>query len=309
MQPRRLSRAAGKLCRKHAWNARSKQRHVPDAKQVLLWKGWVLKQRRNDVQSRVGATVTRAHVESPPRTVFLDSCSVRHRGNCCASTREIPATWISIRTQGTERCSCDRTAGARKPQAHLDLSSCATRHVPVKLNCCILTPRAHLDLFPCANRHVHATTLLHSHAVSTLGSLSVRNETCSGEIKLLHSHAASTLRSLSVRKQTCSCDNTSAFARCERTWISLRAQRGMFHRKDCCVLTPRAHLHLAPCAKKHVPPRAHLDLSPCASRKTCSCDRLLRSHATITLGSLSVHKETYVPEERLLRSRAAPQDR
>ena len=83
MQPRRLSRAAGKLRRKDAWNARSKQRHVPDAKQVLLWKGWVLKQRLNDVQSRVGATATRAHVESPLRTeLFVDPCSIRHQGNC-----------------------------------------------------------------------------------------------------------------------------------------------------------------------------------------------------------------------------------
>ena len=61
------------------------------------WKGWVLKQRLNDVQSRVGATATRAHMESPLRTEqFVDSCSARHQGNCSASTREIPATWVSI---------------------------------------------------------------------------------------------------------------------------------------------------------------------------------------------------------------------
>ena len=36
--------------------------------------GWVLKQRLNDVQSRVGATATQAHVESPLRTeLFVDS--------------------------------------------------------------------------------------------------------------------------------------------------------------------------------------------------------------------------------------------
>ena len=111
MQPRRLSRAPGNLCRKHAWNARRKQRHIPDATQVLLWKCWVLKQRLSDVQSCVGATATRAHLEAPLRTeLFVDSCSVRHQGNCCASTREIPATWVSIRTQGAGRCSCDKTA-------------------------------------------------------------------------------------------------------------------------------------------------------------------------------------------------------
>ena len=87
VQPRRLSRVAGKLCRKHAWNARSKQRHVPDAKQILQWKGWMRKQRLHDVQSCVGATATRARKESPLRTeLFVDSGSVRHEGNCCAST-------------------------------------------------------------------------------------------------------------------------------------------------------------------------------------------------------------------------------
>ena len=89
---------------------------------------------------------------------------------------------------------------------------------------------------------------------------------------------------------------SAACARCEHTWISLRAQRGMFRQKDCCVLTPRAQLDLSPCAMRHVPserqPRAHLDLSPCASKNTCSCDRLLRSHAASTVGSLSVRTET-----------------
>ena len=181
------------------------------------------------------------------------------RGNCYLSTRGIPAahrtfcglmfsktsgmreitaTWISTRTQGAERCSCDKTA-ARARHKHTWISLRAQRDMLRRKDCCVLTPRAHLDLF------------LHSHAVSTLGSRSVRKETCSGK-------------------------TTAAFSRREHTWISLRAQKDMFHRKDCCVLTPRAHL----------------DLSPCASKNTCSCDRLLRSQATSTLGSLSVRKET-----------------
>ena len=163
-----------------------------------------------------------------------------------------------------------------------------------------------------AQRDVHATRLLRSHATGTLGSLSVRKQTCSGEKTAACSHAASTLGSLSVRKQTCSCDNTAAFTRCEHTWTSLRAQRDMFRRKSCCVLTPDAHLDLAPCANRHVPSK-----------------RLLRSHSASTLGSLSArkqegmfmrqtagfagHKHTWispcakkhVPAKRLLRSHAA----
>ena len=147
-------------------------------------------------------------------------CSVRHQGNCCASTREVPATWISICTQGTERCSCDKNAALARHK-HTWISLRAQRDMFRQSGCCVLTPRAHLDLAPCANRLVHATNLLHSHAVSTLGCLPVRKETCSGE-------------------------RIAAFSRREHTWISLRAQRDMFRQSGCCALTPRAHLDLSP---------------------------------------------------------------
>ena len=111
----------------------------------------------NDVQSCVGATATRAHVESPLRTeLFVDSCSVRHQGNCCASNREIPATWISIRTQGAEKCSCDKTAALARHK-HTWISLGSEKAMFRRKDCCVFTPRAHLDLFPFANRHVHAT--------------------------------------------------------------------------------------------------------------------------------------------------------
>ena len=200
-------------------------------------------------------------MESPLRTEHVvDSCSVKHQGNCCASTPEIPATWLSIRTQGTdvhatrplrshatstlgslsvrkETCSIEKTA-AFSGREHTWISLRAQRDVFHRKDCCVLRPRAHLDLAPCANRHVHATTLLHSHAVSTLGSLSVRKKTCSGEktaafarrehswISLraqedlfmrqivLRSHAVSTLGSRSVRKETCSIEKTAVISRC-----------------------------------------------------------------------------------------------
>ena len=44
---------------------------------------------------------------------------------------------------------------------------------------CVPTPQAHLDLSPCAKRHIPAKRRLCSHATSTLGSRSVRKETCS----------------------------------------------------------------------------------------------------------------------------------
>ena len=139
---------------------------------------------------------------------------------------------------------------------------------------CVLMPRAHFDLSPCANKHVHATTVLHSHAVSTLGSLSVRKKTCSIEKTAAFSRRGHIWVSFPAQTN-CSCDNTAAFARCEHTWISLRAQRNMFRRRDCCVLTPGAHLDLFPCANKHV-----------------HATTLLHSHAVSTLGSLSVRKQT-----------------
>ena len=182
-------------------------------------------------------------------------------------------------------------------------------------DCCVLTPRAHLDLFPYANRHVRATTLLHSHAVSTLGSHSVRKRRVPAK-KVLRSRREHTW--ISLRAQTdmfmrqhccvliprahlelslCKQEDmfmrqTAAFTRHKHTWISFRAQaRRHVHATDCCVHTPHAHLDLFPCAERHVPqngccvltPRAHLDLAPCAKR--------------------------HVPSKRLLRSRAALQDR
>ena len=143
---------------------------------------------------------------------FVDSCSVRHQGNCCASTREIPATWMSICTQGPDRCSCDRTA--------------------------VLARHKHTWISLRAQRHVPAKRLLRSHAASTLGSLSVRKQEhmfmrqtsafasqkhtwispCSkrqdSAKRLLRSHAASTLGSRSVRKETCSIEETAAISRC-----------------------------------------------------------------------------------------------
>ena len=75
---------------------------------------WVLKQRLKCSITRRGNCYTRAHAGSPLRTeLFVDSCSIRHQGSCCASTREIPATWISILTQSTERCSYDNSAALR----------------------------------------------------------------------------------------------------------------------------------------------------------------------------------------------------
>ena len=97
------------------------------------------------------------------------------------------------------------------PRAHLDLAPCAEDMFHRK-DCCILTLRAYLDLSPCAMK-----------------------TTCSCD-RLLHSRAVSTLISHSVRKETCSGKTTAALSRREHTWISPRVQRDMFHRNDCCDL-------------------------------------------------------------------------
>ena len=219
------------------------------------------KQGLNHVQSRIGATATRAHVESPLRTkICVDSCSVGHQRNCCASTREIPAACISILTQGTGKFTCDKTAALAHSQ-HTWIFPCAKRQKV----CCVLTPRANLDFFPCANKNVHAKTLLHSHVVSTVGSL--------------FSPCA---------KKTCTCERTAAFARRKHTWIFFRAQaRSHVHATDGCAR--HQHTWIPRCAQKDIfrrkvrMLRAHLDLfslslSLCATQ-TCSCDGLLRSHA------------------------------
>ena len=160
-------------------------------------------------------------MEFPLRTELVaHSCSVRHQSNCCVSTREIPATWISTCTQGTERCSCDKTAALARHR-HTWISLRAQRDMFRRNSCCILTPH-HTWISLRAQSDVSIEILLRSHSPC-------------------------------ASKKTCSCDKTAALARHKHTWISLRAQRDMFRRNSCCALTPRAHLDLAPCAKRHVP--------------------------------------------------------
>ena len=154
-----------------------------------------------------------------------------------------------IRTQGTKRCSCSKTAALARH-----------KHTWISLR---------------AKRHVTSKRLLRSHAASTLGPRSVRKQTslCDNTAAfarcehtwislrtqedlfipvhataLLRSHAASTLGSLSVLRKTCSCDSTAAFARHKHTWISLRGQRGMFRRNVCC----REHTWISLRSKRHV---------------------------------------------------------
>ena len=168
---------------------------------------------------------------------------------------------LSVRKQ---TCSCDNTAAFARSE-HTWIFFRAQTDMFRRKDCCVLTPGAQLDLPPCARRPVHATTLLRSHAVSALGSHSVRKGACSGE-------------------------KTAAFSRREHSWI--RAQTDIFRRKDCRVFTPRAqhtwislraqtrHVHATDgCART---PQAHLDLFPCAKRHV-PAKRLLRTHAASTL--------------------------
>ena len=169
-------------------------------------------------------------------TSSFGSRSVRKEACCIEKTAAFSRhkhTWISLRAQKgmfrqknlmhshaastlgsrsvrKQTCSCDNTAAFSRHE-HTWTSLRAQRGMFRRKDCCVLTPRAHLDLAACAKRHVASKRLLRYHATSTLGSLSVRKEACSGE-------------------------KTVAFSRREHTWISLRAQRDMFRRKDCCDL-------------------------------------------------------------------------
>ena len=245
MQPRRLSRAAGKLCRKHAWNARSKQRHVPDAKQILLWKGWVLKQRLNDVQSCVGATAARAHVESLLRTeLFVDSCSVGIR----ATAARAHAKSLPLGSPSAHKAQRDVHA-IRLLRSHATSphgSPSVRKETSSGEKTAVFSRREHTWIFfqkktcSCDSTAAFARCEHTWISLRAQRNMSRRKDCC---VLTLRAHL-----DLFPNKKTCSCDNTAAFARCEHTWISLRAQRDMSRRKDCCVLTPRAHLDLAPCA-------------------------------------------------------------
>ena len=68
------------------------------------------------------------------------------------------------------------TLGSQSTRKKTWISIMINKQVHAIKNCCVLALR---DLTLCAMRHLHATRLLRSHAASTLGSLSVRKETCS----------------------------------------------------------------------------------------------------------------------------------
>ena len=179
------------------------------------------------------------------------------RGNCYPSTRGTPAAHRTFRGLMFSKTSGQLLREHARNPCHLDLHPHTRRkEMFMRQDCCARTPQAHLNLSPCANRHVHATTLLRSHAVSTLGS---------------HS----------VRKETCSIEKTAAF----------RAQRAMFRQNDCCVLTLRAHLDLDPCAKRHVrskrllPSRAAPKIDDFYWRTPDSVSTVKRAHVPFAIGN------------------------
>ena len=202
-----------------------------------------------------GVLTPRAHLDAFPYT----TCSCDNT----AALARCEHTWISLPAQRDRHVPAKRL---RRSHAASTLGCLSVHNMFMRQHCCVRTLWAHLDpshldAFPCASRHVHAITLLRSHAVSTLGSLSVRRETCSGKKKAAFSRSEHTW--MPFRAQTNR--HVHATTRCVHTWIP-QARRHV-RATDCCVRTPQAHLDLSPCANRHV------------------------------------------PSKRLLRSRAAPQDR
>ena len=110
-------------------------------------------------RNREAATLTLAH-----RDMFLQN-------DCCdlaPPDRLMHTKMLRFRHGGT--------LGSQSTRKKTWISIMINKQVHAIKNCCVLALR---DLTPCAMRHLHATRLLRSHAAGTLGSLSVRKETCS----------------------------------------------------------------------------------------------------------------------------------
>ena len=238
-----FNHASGQLLPEHTW--------IPRCAQNFSWTH--LQYRKTSGQRLHEHTRNLCHLDLHPHTI-TERCSC---GKTAAFARH-KHTWISLRAQRDvpakrllrshaastlgslsvrkQTCSRDSTAAFARCE-HTWISLRAQRGMFRRKNCCVLTPGAQLDFAPCTRRPVHATTLLRSHAASTLGSHSVRKAACSGEAsasfplrehtwislraqkecsikRLLHSHAASTLGSRFLRKL-----------------------EDMFMRQHCCVRT------------------------------------------------------------------------
>ena len=181
--------------------------------------------------------------ESPPRpkNIFMDCCvrspCVLRRSQMCGlrfdlrtrKNREPATLTLGIFCVRTE-ISCDQKQ-LRSRTASTWLSFHAHKDLFLQNDCCDLAP---------PDRLMHTKMLPFRHG-GIFGSQSMRKKTWISIMinkqvhaikKLQRSCAAGTLGSHSVRNETSSCDKTAAFSRRKHTWISLRAQRDMFLRKD-----------------------------------------------------------------------------
>ena len=131
--------------------------------------------------------------------------------------------------------SCDHKQ-LRSRTASTWISLHAHRDMFLQNDCCDLAPPDGL-MHTKMLRFRHGGTWIAIHAQEDM-DLNHDQQTRSCDKKLLRSRAAGTLGSHSVRNETFSCDKTAVFSRRKHTWISLRAQRDMFLRKDCCDLVP-----------------------------------------------------------------------
>ena len=169
----------------------------------------------------------------PLRTeLCVDSCSVRHPGNCLREHTRHPRHPHTGRKEMFMRQQCC----TRAPQPLLDL--CAQRNKFQRKDCCVLTPRAHLDLFPCTNRHVPATTAAFARCEHTWISLRAQTD------MFMRQHCCVLMPRAQLDLSPCAnrhvpAKKIAAFSRRENSWISLRAQKDMFRPNDFCVLTPR----------------------------------------------------------------------
>ena len=120
--------------------------------------------------------------------------------------------------------SCDQKQ-LRSRTASTWISLYAHRDMFLQNDCCDLAP---------PDRLMHTKMLRFRHG-GTLGSQSTRKKTWI---------------SIMINKQIYAIKNCCVLALRDLTPC---AMRDIFMRQDCCVLTPRAHLDLSPCAKEHVP--------------------------------------------------------
>ena len=215
--------ASGQLLPEHMWKSQLRE-HTRNTRHLDLHPP--RKHKQMFMRQHCCARTQQAHLDLLPRAKNMFRRQKLLRSYAAGTLESSPVH--------KHTCSCDNAAAfARNERTwifYVHKETCSGDNYS-----CISTPRAHVGLPPYAqNRSCDNTAALALCDCTWIPRRAPKKHVPAK--KLLRSHAACTLGSCSVRKQTCSFEKMAVFSRREHTWISpMRKQDDMFMRQTAAL--------------------------------------------------------------------------